>query len=271
MPSKDRLDKLVVLRGFAKSRELAKAYIMEGKVFVDGKKVTKAGISVSEKAEISLMGEELPYVSRGGLKLEAALHSFNVSLNDKIIMDVGCSTGGFTDCLLKMGAKKVYCIDVGYGQLAWSLRNDPRVIVMERTNIRYLERIVKELTDRQHQKGVKTSARIRSHVVEDLIKGTIDMAAVDVSFISLTKVIPAIRAFLKEEAEMILLVKPQFEVGKGEVGKGGIVKEEEKRLKAVHGVKADLEHIGLKTIGLFESPILGQKGNIEYFLYMKKG
>jgi len=271
MSSKDRLDKIVVLKGLARSRELAKAYIMEGRVFVDGKKVTKAGISVSEKAEISLKGEELPYVSRGGLKLEAALHFFNVNLNDKIVMDVGCSTGGFTDCLLKMGAKKVYCIDVGYGQLAWSLRNDPRVIVMERTNARYLERIVKELMDREHQDGLKTNTRLRSHEAEELIKGTVDMAAVDVSFISLTKVVPAIRAFLKEEAEMILLVKPQFEIGKGEVGKGGIVKEEEKRLKAVHGVKANLEHIGLKTIGLFESPILGQKGNIEYFLYMKKG
>ena len=271
MLSKERLDKLLVVRGLAKSRELAKAYIMEGRVFVDGIKVTKAGISVSEKAEISLRGVESPYVSRGGIKLEAALHSFNVSLNDKVIMDVGCSTGGFTDCLLKMGAKKVYCIDVGYGQLAWSLRNDPRVIVMERTNIRYLERIVRELTDRHHQGGLKASARIKSHEVEELIKGTVDMAVVDVSFISLTKVVPAIRVFLKEEAEMILLVKPQFEVGKGEVGKGGIVKEEETRLKAVHGVKADLEHIGLKTIGLFESPILVQKGNIEYFLYMKKG
>ena len=271
MQSKDRLDKIVVLKGLAKSRELAKAYIMEGRVFVDGKKVTKAGISVSEKAEISLVGDEVPYVSRGGLKLEAALHYFNVNVNDKIIMDVGCSTGGFTDCLLKMGAKKVYCIDVGYGQLAWSLRNDPRVIVMERANVRYLDRIVKELADRHHQSGLKTSVRISSHEIEELITGTVDMATVDVSFISLTKVVPAIQAFLKEEAEMILLVKPQFEVGKGEVGKGGIVKEEEKRLKAVHGVKADLEHIGLKTIGVFESPILGQKGNIEYFLYMKKG
>lgn len=271
MPSKDRLDKIVVLRGLARSRELAKAYIMEGRVFVDGKKVTKAGISVSEEAEILLKGEEVPYVSRGGLKLEAALHFFNVTLNDKIIMDVGCSTGGFTDCLLKMGAKKVYCIDVGYGQLAWSLRNDPRVIVMERTNARYLDRIVRELTDSEHQDGLKTNTRLRSHEVGELIKGTVDMAAVDVSFISLTKLVPAIRAFLKEGAEMILLVKPQFEVGKGEVGKGGIVKEEEKRLKAVHGVKANLEHIGLKTVGLFESPVLGQKGNSEYFLYMKKG
>ncbi len=271
MPSKDRLDKLVVLRGLAKSRELAKAYIMEGKVFVDGKKVTKAGISVSEKAEISLKGEELPYVSRGGIKLEAALHYFNVSLSDKIVMDVGCSTGGFTDCLLKMGAKKVYCIDVGYGQLAWSLRNDARVVVMERTNARYLDRTVKEIKDSQHQGVSKTSVRIKSHEIEELINCTVDMAAVDVSFISLTKVVPAIRAFLKEDAEMILLVKPQFEVGKGEVGKGGIVKEEEKRSKTVHRVKADLEHIGLETIGVFESPILGHKGNIEYFLYMKKG
>jgi 23S rRNA (cytidine1920-2'-O)/16S rRNA (cytidine1409-2'-O)-methyltransferase len=170
-----------------------------------------------------------------------------------------------------MGAKKVYCIDVGYGQLAWSLRNDPRVIVMERANVRYLDRIVKELSDGHHRSGLKKSVRISSHEVEELMKGMVDMATVDVSFISLTKVVPAIQAFLKEESEMILLVKPQFEVGKGEVGKGGIVKEEEKRLKAVHGVKADLEHIGLKTIGVFESPILGQKGNIECFLYMKKG
>jgi 23S rRNA (cytidine1920-2'-O)/16S rRNA (cytidine1409-2'-O)-methyltransferase len=271
MPSKDRLDRLVVIRGLAKSRELAKAYIMEGRVFVDGRKVTKVGTSVSETAEISLMGEELPYVSRGGLKLEAALHYFNVNVKGKTGMDVGCSTGGFTDCMLKMGAKKMYCIDVGYGQLAWSLRNDPRVIVMERINVRYLERVVKEFTEAHHKGEVKTSKRIGSLEVEELIKGTVDIATVDVSFISLTKVVPSIRVFLKEEAEMILLVKPQFEVGKGEVGKGGVVKEEEKRLKAVHGVEADLEHNGLRTIGLFESPILGQKGNIEYFLYMKKG
>ena len=152
-----------------------------------------------------------------------------------------------------------------------SLRNDPRVIGMERINARYLDRIVKEINDGQNQGMSKASARIRSHEVEELIKGTVDMATVDVSFISLTKVVPVIRAFLKEEAEMILLVKPQFEVGKGDVGKGGIVKEEEKRLRAVHGVRADLEYIGLKTIGIFESPILGHKGNIEYFLYIKKG
>jgi 23S rRNA (cytidine1920-2'-O)/16S rRNA (cytidine1409-2'-O)-methyltransferase len=271
MTSKERLDKLLVLRGLARSRDLAKAYIMEGRVFVDGKKVTKVGISVSEKSDISLKGEELPYVSRGGLKLEAAINYFNINMRNKIIMDVGCSTGGFTDCLLKMGAKKVYCIDVGYGQLAWPLRNDPRVVVMERTNVRYLDRIVREHIERQHHRGSTEATRLKSHDLDELIKGIIDMAAVDVSFISLTKVVPSLCAFLKESAEMILLVKPQFEVGKGEVGKGGIVREEEKRLRAVHGVKADLEHIGLMTVGMFQSPILGHKGNIEYFLYMKKG
>ena len=271
MPSKERLDKLIVLRGLARSRDLAKAYIMEGRVFVDGKKMTKVGMSVSDKSEISLKGEELPYVSRGGLKLEAAMKYFNVNVRNKIIMDVGCSTGGFTDCLLKMGAKKVYCIDVGYGQLAWPLRNDPRVVVMERTNVRYLERIVREHIERQNHRGSAETTRMKSRGMDELVKGIIDMAAVDVSFISLTKVIPALYEFLKESAEMVLLVKPQFEVGKGEVGKGGIVREEEKRLSAVQRVKADLEHIGLMTAGVFQSPIIGHKGNIEYFLYMKKG
>lgn len=271
MPSKDRLDKLVVLRGLAKSRELAKAYIMEGRVLVDGKKVTKAGMSVNEKAEISLMGEDLPYVSRGGLKLEAAINYFGIGVHNKIIMDVGCSTGGFTDCLLKMGAKKVYCIDVGYGQLAWSLRNDPRVIVMERTNVRYLDRAVSELMERKDQGGLQQITREGYCKFEELINNTIDMTAVDVSFISLTKVVPVVLAFLKEAAEIILLIKPQFEVGKGEVGKGGIVIEEEKRLRAVNRVKSKLEDIGLNTIGLFQSPVLGHKGNVEYFLYMKRG
>ena len=271
MPSKERLDKLIVLRGLARSRDLAKAYIMEGRVFVDGKKVTKVGMSVSEKSEITLKGGEVPYVSRGGLKLEAAMKYFNVNVRNKIIMDVGCSTGGFTDCLLKMGAKKVYCIDVGYGQLAWSLRNDPRVVVMERTNVRYLEKIVREHFQGQNHGGLTRASRLESHDLDELIHGTVDMTVVDVSFISLTKVVPAVYGFLKGSAEMMLLVKPQFEVGKGEVGKGGIVREEEKRLRAVHGVSADLEHIGLVTVGIFESPVLGHKGNIEYFLYMKKG
>jgi len=256
---RERLDKILVSKGLVKSREIAKALVIEGKVFVDGKKITKSGTSVSETSDIYLKEGELPYVSRGGLKLEAAINFFNIDVNNKIIMDVGSSTGGFTDCLLKKGATKVYCIDVGYGQLAWSLRKDPRVVVMERTNIRYLTDIVKS-----------QKSKVKSPELEDLIKSNIDMATADVSFISLTKVIPAVLEFLKEESEVLALVKPQFEVGKGEVGKGGIVREEEKRLRAVKGVQEDLEKLGLKTIGLFQSPITGQKGNIEIFLYMKR-
>lgn len=256
---KDRLDKVLVSKGLVKSREMAKALIMEGKVFVNGKKITKAGTTVSETADISLKEEGLPYVSRGGLKLEAAIRFFNIDPDNKIIMDVGSSTGGFTDCLLKMGAKKVYCIDVGYGQLAWSLRKDHRVILLERTNIRYLDKIVSD-----------QESRIRGSEFEDLVKGNIDIATVDVSFISLKMVIPQVLKFLKEEGEVLALVKPQFEVGKGEVGKGGIVREEEKRLSAVKSVQENLEKLGLGTIGIFQSAISGQKGNIEYFLYMKR-
>ncbi|MEW6418889.1 MAG: TlyA family RNA methyltransferase [Nitrospirota bacterium] len=256
---KDRLDKILVSKGLVKSREMAKALIMEGKVFVDGKKVTKAGTPVSETADIFLKEEELPYVSRGGIKLEAAIRFFNIDPGSKIIMDVGSSTGGFTDCLLKMGAKKVYCIDVGYGQLAWPLRRNHRVILLERTNIRYLTEIVKS-----------QKSKVKSLEFEDLVKSNIDMATIDVSFISLKMVIPHVLKFLKEEGELLALVKPQFEVGKGEVGKGGIVREEEKRLSAVKGVQEDSEKLGLMTIGIFQSPIPGQKGNIEYFLYMKR-
>ncbi len=256
---KERLDKILVSKGLVKSREMAKALIMEGKVVVDGKKMTKSGTTVLETSDIYLKEGDLPYVSRGGLKLEAAINYFNIDVKNKIIMDVGSSTGGFTDCLLKKGAKKVYCIDVGYGQLAWSLRNDPRVVVMERTNIRYLAEIVKS-----------QKSKVKSQELEDLRKGNIDMATADVSFISLTKVIPAVLEFLKKESEVLALVKPQFEVGKGEVGKGGIVREEEKRLRAVKDVQEDLEKLGLETIGLFQSPITGQKGNIEFFLYMKR-
>lgn len=271
MPSKDRLDKILVLRGLAKSRELAKAYIMEGRVFVNGKKVTKAGTPASENSEIALKGDGLPYVSRGGLKLEAVIHYFYISLKNKIIMDVGSSTGGFTDCLLKMGAKKVYCIDVGYGQLAWSLRNNPRVVVLERTNVKYLEKIVKEIGNTQTQGGSTKYLQKRPQDFKELIEGTMDMATIDVSFISLTKVIPAVISFLKGEAEVLALVKPQFEVGKGEVGSRGIVRDSEKRLKTVHSVKSYLEKLGMNSLGIFQSPIIGQKGNVEYFLYMKKG
>jgi 23S rRNA (cytidine1920-2'-O)/16S rRNA (cytidine1409-2'-O)-methyltransferase len=256
---KERLDKILVSKGLVKSRELARAFIMEGKVFVDGGRITKAGTLVSESADILLKDADLPFVSRGGLKLEAAIDFFAVDVKDRVIMDVGASTGGFTDCLLKRGAKKIYCIDVGYGQLDWSLRKDPRVIPLEKTNIRYLG----EMVGRQE-------SRIKGPGFEDLRSSSIDMAVIDVSFISLKKVVPAVIGFLKEDADVLALVKPQFEVGKGEVGKGGIVREEEKRLEALESVRQNLEKTGLETAGTFRSPVPGQKGNIEYFLYMKR-
>jgi 23S rRNA (cytidine1920-2'-O)/16S rRNA (cytidine1409-2'-O)-methyltransferase len=239
-----RLDKIIVDKGIAPSRERAQALIMEGRVFVGGISVTKAGTMVDEGVAIELKGEDIPYVSRGGLKLEAVIRHFNIALKDKVAMDVGSSTGGFTDCMLQNGIKRIYCIDVGYGQLAWKLRQDPRVVLIERTNIRYLER--------------------------EKIPEEIDIATIDVSFISLIKVVPNVLEFLKENGEIIALIKPQFEVGKGEVGKGGIVKDEAKRLKAVDRVRENLEALGLQTIGVMQSPIPGQKGNIEYLIYMKR-
>jgi 23S rRNA (cytidine1920-2'-O)/16S rRNA (cytidine1409-2'-O)-methyltransferase len=257
---KERLDKVLVSKGLVKSREIARALIMEGKVFVDGNKLTKAGSPVNDSSDISLEENSLPYVSRGGLKLEAALDFFQIDVKNKIIMDVGSSTGGFTDCMLKRGAEKVYCIDVGYGQLAWSLRNDPRVVLLERTNARYLDQ---ELKNQKLEK--------RKEELEDLVRSNIDMVTIDVSFISLTKVVPAILPFIRKDGEVLALVKPQFEIGKGQVGKGGIVREEEKRLQTVRDVQEALQCLDLTPAGDFQSPVPGQKGNIEYFLYMKRG
>ncbi len=263
---KERLDKILVLKGFVKSRELAKALIMEGNVFVNGEKVTKSGTLVKETDDIFLKESGLPYVSRGGLKLEAALDFFKIDVQGKVIMDVGSSTGGFTDCLLQRGAGKVYCIDVGYGQLAWQLRNDPRVVLLERTNIRYLDKEVLERKD--NEKGNRS--RYSAQKFEDLVRCNIDIATIDVSFISLTKVIPPISRFLKPEGEILALVKPQFEVGKGEVGKGGIVREEEKRLQSVRNVQAFSEGFNFTSRDIFQSPIQGQKGNVEYFISMMR-
>jgi 23S rRNA (cytidine1920-2'-O)/16S rRNA (cytidine1409-2'-O)-methyltransferase len=242
--AKERLDKILVDSGMAVSRERARALIMEGKVCVNGIPVSKAGALINADAKIELKGEDIPYVSRGGLKLEAAIKNFNISLQNKIAMDVGSSTGGFADCMLQNGIKKIYCIDVGYGQLAWKLRQDPRIVLIERTNIRYLER--------------------------EKIPDSIDIATIDVSFISLNKVVPKVMEFLREDGEIIALIKPQFEVGRGEVDKGGIVRDEAKRLKAVEDMKKDFETIGLKVIGTMQSPISGQKGNVEYFIYAVK-
>jgi 23S rRNA (cytidine1920-2'-O)/16S rRNA (cytidine1409-2'-O)-methyltransferase len=242
--AKERLDKILVDSGMAVSRERARALIMEGKVYVNGIPVSKAGALINADAKIELRGEDIPYVSRGGLKLEAAIRHFNISLQNKIAMDIGSSTGGFTDCMLQNGVKKVYCIDVGYGQLAWKLRQDSRIVLVERTNIRYLEK--------------------------EKIPDSIDIATIDVSFISLNKVVPKVMEFLREDGEIIALIKPQFEVGRGEVDKGGIVRDEAKRLKAVEDMKKDFETIGLKVIGTMQSPISGQKGNVEYFIYAVK-
>lgn len=240
---KIRLDQLVHKKGITESREKARALIIEGKVLVNGVKVEKPGSLVDENSEVTLCGETLPYVSRGGLKLEHAIKHFSIEVEDKVAMDIGASTGGFTDCLLKHGAKRVYAIDVGYGQLAWKLRTDPRVIAIERTNIRYMER--------------------------ERIPEPVDISTIDVSFISLKLVIPKVLEFLKPQGEIVALIKPQFEVGKGEVDKGGIVKSEEKRAKAVERIKNFFECLSLQVIGVVESPIKGQKGNIEYLIYAK--
>lgn len=241
---KDRLDKVIFARGLAESRERAAAMIMEGKVLVNAMPATKAGMMVSDDAVIELKGQGIPYVSRGGLKLEKALDEFSINVEFKTAMDVGASTGGFTDCLLQRGASKVYAIDVGYGQMDWKIRNDPRVILIERTNIRHME--------------------------DSKMPEQADMAVIDVSFISLQKVMPRVIDFLKPEAEIIALVKPQFEVGKGEVGKGGIVRDDAKRLAALQGVKEFCTGLGLESVGSTESPIAGQKGNREFLLYLRK-
>ncbi len=241
---KERLDKALLEKGLAASRERARALILEGRVIVNGRPAGKAGTMIDEGAEIVLKGEDLPYVSRGGLKLEKALDHFNIDPVDWVVMDVGASTGGFTDCLLQRGARKVYAVDVGYGQLAWSIRKDERVVVLERTNIRHLGR--------------------------ERIKEAIDLVTIDVSFISLLKVVPAVVGFLAERGTILALIKPQFEVGKGEVDKGGVIKDREKRERTVREVTEGLEALGLKGEGVFESPVRGQKGNIEYFIYLSR-
>ncbi|HET6513916.1 MAG TPA: TlyA family RNA methyltransferase [Thermodesulfovibrionales bacterium] len=241
---KERLDVILVERGIAASRERARALIMEGKILVNDAPVTKAGAMFTRDVGLAVRGGDIPYVSRGGLKLEAAIEHFGIDLDGAVAMDVGSSTGGFTDCMLQKGARKIYCIDVGYGQLSWSLRNDARVVLFERTNIRHLD---------------------RKKVPEE-----IDFASIDVSFISLKKILPKVAEFLGKSGEILALVKPQFEVGRGEVGKGGIVREEDKRLAAVDSVRAFAEGMGLKVSGEFRSPVPGQKGNIEFFLLLRK-
>jgi 23S rRNA (cytidine1920-2'-O)/16S rRNA (cytidine1409-2'-O)-methyltransferase len=238
-----RLDVLLAERGLAASREKAQAIIFAGQVLVDGQKQDKAGAFVPEDAEIRILGETLRYVGRGGLKLEAALKEFRVPVNGMIALDVGASTGGFTDCLLQHGSQKIYAVDVGYGQIAWKLRQDPRVVVIERVNIR--------------------------DMALSLIPEPVDVAVIDVSFISLEKVIPPVLNFLKPEAVIIALIKPQFEVGKEQVGKGGIVRDETDRTAAVKKVEDFINRLGLEVQGIIPSPITGQDGNVEYLICAK--
>ena len=241
---KKRLDLLMVERALAPSREKAKAYIMSGDVYVDGQKEDKAGTMFKETVKIEVRGNTLPYVSRGGLKLEKAMNNFGVSLDGKVCMDVGASTGGFTDCMLQNGAKKVYSVDVGYGQFAWKLRQDPRVVCMEKTNIRY--------------------------VTPQDIDDVLDFASVDVSFISLTKVLGPARELLADDGEMVCLIKPQFEAGREKVGKKGVVRDKAVHLEVVERIVTfALEH-GFSVHHLSYSPIKGPEGNIEYLVHLKK-
>lgn len=241
---KERIDKLLFNKGLVQSREKAKALIMAGQIIVNDNRVDKAGTLVPVGSDIRIRGEQMPFVSRGGLKLEHAIQHFNINVGGKVAIDVGASTGGFTDCLLQRDIQKVYAIDVGYGQMDLKVKNDPRVTSIERTNIRDLP-----------PEGIPEKA---------------DLAVIDVSFISLTKVLPHILPLLKEEAEIVALIKPQFEVGKGEVGKGGIVKDPDKVDQVIDDIICFIKQLGLTTKGTIESPILGAKGNREILIYIKK-
>ncbi len=241
---KERLDVLLVQKGLAPSREKAKTMIMEGNVFVDNQREDKAGTFFDPSVNIEIHGNTLRYVSRGGLKLEKAMAQFGITLDDKVCMDIGASTGGFTDCMLQNGAKKVYAVDVGYGQFAWKLRQDPRVVCMEKTNIRYV-------------------------TAED-IGDALNFASVDVSFISLTKVLGPAKELLKDGGQMVCLIKPQFEAGKDKVGKKGVVRDPAVHKEVIERVILFAKSIGFGILHLDYSPIKGPEGNIEYLVHIVK-
>ena len=243
MSEKKRLDARIVELGLCESREKAKAAIMAGDVYVNGQKALKAGDTVKDEDKIELRGG-MEFVSRGGYKLKKAMAVFPITLTNKICMDIGASTGGFTDCMLQNGAAKVYCVDVGYGQLAWKLRSDDRVVNLERTNIRY--------------------------VTEEQIPDHPDFASVDVSFISLRLVLPVVYGLLAEAGACVCLIKPQFEAGRDKVGKKGVVREQSTHVEVVEAIVAFARETGFTVAGLDYSPIKGPEGNIEYLLYLKK-
>jgi len=239
-----RLDRLLVERGLAASRQRAAALILAGRVTVEGRRAEKVAQQVAPDARVEVLEEDEGYVSRGGIKLAGALDGFSLSVAGLVAMDVGASTGGFTDCLLRRGARRVYAVDVGYGQLAWRLRQDPRVVVLERTNVRYLER--------------------------EQIPEPVDLATVDTSFISLTKVIPRVLGFLSKNSRLLALIKPQFEVGRGLVGKGGVVRQPELHQRVVSELERFCRDQGLAVEGVVESSLLGPKGNREFFILAVK-
>ena len=241
---KQRLDVLLVEKGLAPSREKAKAIIMAGIVYVDGNKEDKAGTTFPENAVIEVKGKTLPYVSRGGLKLEKAMKVFPITLSGAVCMDIGASTGGFTDCMLQNGAKKVYSIDVGYGQLAWKLRNDPRVVNLERTNMR--------------------------KVTREQVPDEIDFFSVDVSFISLKLILPVARQLMRENAQAVCLIKPQFEAGREKVGKKGVVRDPAVHVEVVRKIFDFCLENGFDVLNLDYSPIKGPEGNIEYLIHLRK-
>ena len=242
---KERLDVLVTERGLAESRTKAQALIMSGQVYVNGQKEEKSGTAFPQDAVIEVRGSAIPYVSRGGLKLEKALRVFDVGVQGKTCMDVGASTGGFTDCMLQNGAAKVYAVDVGYGQFSWKLRQDPRVVNLERTNLRYLTR--------------------------EQVPETVDLAVMDVSFISIRLILPVVRDFLAEEGDFICLIKPQFEAGREQVGKKGVVRDPQVHCAVIENCLEAAQADGYTVHGLDFSPIRGPEGNIEFLCHLKNG
>jgi 23S rRNA (cytidine1920-2'-O)/16S rRNA (cytidine1409-2'-O)-methyltransferase len=245
MAAKERLDKLLVDRGLVGSRERARALILAGQVVVGDHAVDKAGIKVDADLPLRVKGDDIPFVSRGGVKLAHALDVFAVKVAGRTAIDVGASTGGFTDCLLQRGAARVYAVDVGYGQLAWKLREDPRVVCLERTNIRQLS--------------------------SETLGACPDLAVIDASFISLDKVLPPTLALLAPKAEVVALIKPQFEVGRGRVGKGGVVRDPDQHAAVVERVCHTAMALGCTVLGVTDSPLLGQKGNREFLVHLRQG
>ncbi len=244
MAEKKRLDTVVVELGFAETRSKASAIIMAGEIYVNGQKETKSGYAVKEKDVIEFIGKKMPFVSRGGYKLEKAMKSFGLTLDNFICMDIGASTGGFTDCMLQCGASKVYSIDVGYGQLAWKLRTDDRVVNLERTNFRYL--------------------------TKEIVTEEIDFASIDVSFISLKKILPVLFNFLKVNGQTVALIKPQFEAGREKVGKKGVVRDINTHIEVISTILDFAYETGFSVLNLDFSPIRGPEGNIEYLVFLSK-